>query len=144
MARTTTRVSDPPALGPKWQGLHPVLVRRVLLVHRALLELGFPMVLTDGVRTTEQQQALYAVGRTKPGQIVTQADGVRVKSNHQIKEDGFGWAADNCFLVQGHPSWNDDLPWEAYGACAEAVGLRWGGRWTTMRDRPHLELKDVR
>lgn len=130
------------SLGPKWQGLHPVLVRRLLLVHQAMLALGFPMKLTDGLRTDEEQKALYAIGRRgKPGEkIVTKADGVRIRSNHQAKEDGFGHAADCCFIVDGVPSWDEDLPWTAYGECAKAVGLRWGIRIGTWIDRPHVEL----
>lgn len=123
----------------KWAGLHPVLVRRLLKVHEAMLAIGYPMLLTDGARTVEQQQALYAIGRSKPGKIVTNADGVKVLSNHQIRE-GYGLAADCCFLIDGHPSWDDDLPWQAYGELARAVGLRWGIKVGDWIDRPHVEL----
>lgn len=128
----------------KWENLHPVLVRKLKAVHAAMQAIGFPMMLTDGARTVEQQQALYALGRTKPGKIVTYADGIKEKSNHQLKEDGFGHAADCAFLDQsGRPSWDEDFPWRAYGECAKAVGLRWGGDWTTLVDRPHVELPRV-
>ena len=130
--------------GDKWDGLHPVLVRRLKLVHAAMRELGFPMLLTDGVRSLEQQRTLYALGRTKPGRIVTNADGVHVRSNHQQHEDGFGHAADSCFLVDGRPSWDDALPWPAFGACCQAVGLRWGIKIGATLDRPHAELPEVR
>ncbi len=43
----------------------------------------FDCTITYGVRTTEEQQALYARGRTEPGGIVTNCDGVIAKSNHQ-------------------------------------------------------------
>lgn len=131
-------------MGDRWQGLHPVLIRRLRLVHSAMAALGFPMILTDGMRTEEEQRALYAIGRTKPGRIVTAADGITVRSQHQVKPDGYGYAADCCFLVDGRPSWSDDLPWEAYGACARAVGLRWGIRIGTWIDRPHVELPDIK
>ena len=98
------------------------------------------MVVTDGVRTTAQQVALYAKGRTAPGHIVTHADGVRSRSNHQTKADGFGHAVDCVFLVDGQPSWDLHLPWSLYGAAGEALGLTWGGRFTTLHDFPHLEL----
>lgn len=128
----------------KWTGLHPVLVRRLRLVHAAMAALEFPMLLTDGVRSEAEQRALYAIGRTKPGRIVTNADGVQVRSNHQARGDGFGYAADCCFLVNGRPDWSGHLPWETYGACARAVGLRWGIRVGSWIDRPHVELPDVR
>lgn len=115
-------------------GVDPEVATRVQRVLDAMAALGFPMVVTAGLRTVEQQQALYAQGRTAPGRIVTYADGVRKPSHHQS-----GRAVDCVFLVDGKPSWAEGHPWAAYGACAEAVGLTWGGRWK-MRDLPHVEL----
>ena len=43
----------------------------------------FDCTVVSGNRTTEEQQALYAKGRTSPGGIVTHCDGVRNKSKHQ-------------------------------------------------------------
>jgi len=43
----------------------------------------FDCTVVYGNRTTEEQQALYAQGRTKPGGIVTNCDGVKNKSKHQ-------------------------------------------------------------
>ena len=107
----------------------------------AMLDLGFPMMVTDTLRTKEEQQALYAKGRTKPGPIVTYVDGVTKKSNHQAKEEGgLGRAVDCCFVVDGKPSWDHRLPWKLYGAMAETLGLRWGGSWKTLVDLPHIEL----
>jgi D-alanyl-D-alanine dipeptidase len=115
-------------------GVHPDLAKAVQAMQLAMLALGFELRVTDGLRTTEQQQALYAKGRTAPGSIVTKADGVRVRSNHQS-----GRAVDCCFVVGGQPSWAESHPWALYGAMARALGLRWGGDWQTP-DRPHLEL----
>jgi peptidoglycan L-alanyl-D-glutamate endopeptidase CwlK len=125
--------------------LHPILAAKLARVLAAMDALGFPMRIVSTVRTTDEQQALYAQGRTKPGPIVTNADGVRIKSNHQAKADGFGHAADCAFLDlrTDHPTdvvWDNDLPWSTYGACARAVGLRWGGDFKSIVDRPHVEL----
>ena len=126
--------------------MHPELVDRILRITNAMAVLGFPMLVTDGVRTTAQQQALYAQGRSKPGKIVTYADGVNKKSNHQAKSDGYGHAVDCCFLVDvdgdgvDDPSWSEKHPWVLYGAMARSLGLVWGGDWTTIVDRPHVEL----
>jgi peptidoglycan L-alanyl-D-glutamate endopeptidase CwlK len=122
------------------EGVHPVLTDKVTRMLHALAELGFPMMVTDGVRTLAQQQALYAQGRSKPGKIVTNADGVRVKSNHQPKPDGYGHAVDCCFLVDGKPSWDGTLPWKLYGEMAKALGLSWGGDWKSITDKPHIEM----
>ncbi len=122
----------------KLDGVKPELVAKVQAIIAAMGELGFVMIVTDGVRTTEQQQALYAQGRTKPGPIVTQADGMEHRSNHQAR-GGFGYAVDCCFVVDGKPSWDESLPWVLYGAMAETLGLTWGGGWKHP-DRPHIEL----
>jgi len=108
-------------------------VRRVL---DAMTALGHPMVAYDGRRTLAQQQALYARGRTRPGPVVTQVDGVRVKSRHQV-----GLAVDCAFLGPDGGSLTWDGPWDAYGTCAEVVGLTWGGRWVSLVDRPHVEAR---
>ena len=125
----------------KLAGVHPELAEKVLRILAAMEVLGFEMMVTDGVRTTGQQQALYAQGRTKPGKIVTQLDGVTRRSNHQAKADGFGHAVDCAFLVAGVPSWGEALPWRLYGEMAIALGLVWGGAWVNFKDKPHLEMK---
>jgi peptidoglycan L-alanyl-D-glutamate endopeptidase CwlK len=117
-----------------------VLIDRVSRVFDAMAALGFSMMVTDGVRTEARQRALYAQGRTEPGPIVTKADGIVKKSNHQVKDDGMGHAVDCCFVVDGEPSWDAREPWAAYGACAQAVGLKWGGSWESLHDLPHVEL----
>lgn len=123
----------------KLHGVHPRLVAAVQRIQYAMAELGHSMFVTDGVRTLEQQMALYAQGRSAPGKIVTNADGWRTKSNHQVKADGYGHAVDMCFLLDGKPSWADDHPWDLYGLMAKTLGLSWGGDWKKP-DRPHIEL----
>jgi peptidoglycan L-alanyl-D-glutamate endopeptidase CwlK len=119
-------------------GVDPAVATRVQRVLDAMAALGFPMMVVAGLRTVAEQQALYARGRTAPGRIVTYADGVTKPSHHQS-----GRAVDCVFLADGKPSWAEGHPWAAYGACAEAVGLVWGGRWR-MRDLPHVELPEDR
>jgi peptidoglycan L-alanyl-D-glutamate endopeptidase CwlK len=124
----------------KLHGVHPRLVAAFQRISYAMAELGHPIVVTDGLRTLAQQQALYAQGRTAPGKKVTNADGVRAKSNHQAKDDGLGYAIDCAFLVDGKASWAEHHPWRLYGEAAKSQGLRWGGEFTTIVDRPHIEL----
>lgn len=128
------------------EGVHPALIEKVGRILTAMDALGHPMMVTDGVRSTEAQQRLYAQGRTAPGKIVTFADGVTKKSNHQAKADGFGHAVDCCFLVDidgdgpDDPSWAMTHPWSLYGAMARTLGLRWGGDFVSLRDYPHVEM----
>lgn len=122
--------------------VHPVLVAAVERILTAMAALGFPMLVTDTVRTTAEQQALYQQGRNRPGRIVTNADGVRERSNHQVQLDGYGHAVDCCFLVDGKPTWAEACPWRLYGEAAKALGLRWGGDWPKP-DRPHIEMPEI-
>lgn len=126
-------------MSDKLSGVHPELQVAVPKIIAAMAALGFEMRVTDGLRTLEQQQELFALGRTKPGRIVTRADGVRNPSNHQAKEDGLGHAVDMTFWIDGAPSWADDLQWRLYGEMAKALGLKWGGFWTHP-DKPHIEM----
>jgi peptidoglycan L-alanyl-D-glutamate endopeptidase CwlK len=57
----------------------------------------------------------------------------------------YGLAADCAFLRNGRIVISEKDAWamqgyRLYGAVAEEVGLRWGGRWT-MRDFGHAELR---
>lgn len=119
----------------KLEGVKPELVEKVGRLLDAMAILGHPMRVTDGNRTVEQQQALYAQGRTKPGKIVTYADGVVKKSNHQG-----GRAVDCCF--DDPAPYAEKHPWALFGLAAEALGLKWGGRFQKLVDRPHVELED--
>lgn len=120
--------------------VHPDLKVAVEKILKAMEVLGHPMMVTDTLRTEAEQVALYTQGRTKPGRIVTNVDGVKHQSNHQAHEDGYGHAVDCCFLVNGKPSWDVKLPWQLYGKMAETLGLVWGGSWISLHDLPHVEL----
>ena len=120
----------------KLAGVHPELVEKHARIRAAMQILGFPMLVTDGIRTEAEQRALYEKGRTTAGPTVTDMDGSPLKrSKHQD-----GLAIDACFLDQrAQPTWDLHYPWEAYGECAKALGLVWGGDWK-RRDCPHVEL----
>ena len=142
MPDQSTSITGTPLYPDKLAGVHPKLRNAVLRLLSVMAELGYPMLVTDGVRTDAEQQALYAQGRTAPGPIITHADGVTHRSNHQLHADGTGHAVDCAFLVNGQPSWDDALPWRLYGEAAKALGCTWGGDWQTIKDRPHIEWPD--
>jgi peptidoglycan L-alanyl-D-glutamate endopeptidase CwlK len=122
-------------------GVHPALIDAIREVFDEMAAWGTPMFVVMGVRTQAQQVALYAQGRTAPGHIVTDKDGVVHKSDHQPHADGYGYAVD-CAFTDGDP-FADSHPWQVYGDACEKRGLIWGGRWTTLVDRPHAQLPDV-
>ena len=115
--------------------LEPTFAAKVRTLLRLMAIAGHRMFITaDGARrTTAEQQALYAKGRTAPGDIVTSADGVQRRSKHQD-----GVACDCAFVDTGEGVWAG--PWDMYGSFAEGLGLVWGGRWKRP-DRPHCEMR---
>ena len=125
------------------KGIHPDLV---MVMHEAIKETPIDFTITDGVRTTAQQQALYAKGRTKPGAKVTNADGIKNKSNHQVKSDGYGHAVDLYPYINGKIDFNDthslDIIAKHIKATANHMGISigWGGDWKGAWDKPHFEL----
>lgn len=123
-------------------GVHPNLVK---VIETAIKDSPIDFTVTSGVRTTQQQKDLYAQGRTKPGQIVTKADGVKNKSNHQVKADGLCHAVDICPYVNGKLDWNNTANFKILSAhvlaTAKCLGIKvvWGGVWKFV-DLPHYEL----
>lgn len=97
---------------------------------------GVPVRVAQGNRSIEEQNELYAQGRTKPGKIVTKARGGKSNHNHRIAADLVPEALVN------QPDWDPNSPlWNIIGEEAEALGLDWGGNWKSMVDRPHVQLK---
>lgn len=122
------------------KGVHPDLVK---LMESAIVDCPIDFTITEGVRTVQRQQELYAQGRTKAGAKVTNVDGVRVKSNHQPKADGYGYAVD----IYAYPiNVNDTKNIAVIAAHIKQrakemnISIEWGGDWK-MRDYPHFELK---
>ncbi len=93
---------------------------------------GITMVVTSGLRTYEEQNELYAQGRTTPGNIVTRARGG--ESNHN-----FGLAFDVTEFYDGIPVYESDN-YATVGVLGKNLGLFWGGDWNNL-DEPHFELR---
>ena len=136
----------------KMEKVHPKLVE---VMKAAIENSPYDFRITDGARTAEEQFALYQIGRSKPGRIVTNCDGKRAKSNHQIKSDGFGHAVDIflCGVIE-NGVYRKFTSEEGYDekklkliadhilevAKSKNVNIEWGGNWK-MKDTPHFELK---
>jgi peptidoglycan L-alanyl-D-glutamate endopeptidase CwlK len=107
----------------------------------------FGFLKNGGTRTAEEQRALWMQGRNgNPGKIVTDKDGYDNKSEHQIREDGYGYAGDAVPWHTGAPSWNWEFVFpviKAIGTVAREQGasLRWGGVWD--RKLEELNLDDL-
>lgn len=102
------------------------------LVHKAAQN-GIQIKVISGLRTYEEQDVLYAQGRTKPGDIVTNARGGY--SNHN-----FGIAFD-IGVFEGTKYLPASTKYKAVGALGMDLGLEWGGTWKSMVDEPHFQLR---
>ena len=124
--------------------IHPDLVK---VIKEAIKNSPVDFTITDGLRTTAEQQALYAKGRTVAGTRVTQKNGTTNKSNHQAKGDGLGYAVDLYSFYDGKVQVDDDKKLKVIAEHIKAVAkdlkinIEWGGDWKTFKDYPHFELK---
>ena len=92
---------------------------------------GIDLIVTSTYRDLESQAALYAQGRTAPGNRVTKAGPGRSFHNWRV-------AFDVVPVVNGKAIWDDVNLWTRIGKIGESIGLEWGGSWEFM-DRPHFQ-----
>lgn len=127
----------------KFKELHKEVSARASRVYQDMYRIhGVLMRCTRAYSSFEDQAALYAQGRTKPGRIVTWANAG--DSYHQFKA-----AFDSCFngtdpflieLRRSDPAKAEHL-WSGFGHFCEVHGLQWGGRWADeKRDMPHAQF----
>lgn len=116
--------------------LHPRLQKTIAQLQEECRKEKMTLGIGECFRTVDEQNALYAQGRTKPGAIVTNAQGSSYSSQHQ-----WGIAFDFYKNVSGH-EYDDTLFFNRVGKIGKSLGLGWGGDWTGIIDRPHLYLPD--
>lgn len=97
----------------------------------AEIELNTTLRITQGLRTVAEQNALYEQGRTKPGNIVTNAKGGSSYHN-------YGLAIDVVEMVAGQPNWN--FNYARLKPISDRFGITWGGTFKSIVDRPHFEI----
>lgn len=122
--------------------LHPQLDYKLGLLLKKCEKKGIYLIVTEGFRSKEQQDKLYAKGRTAPGNIVTNARGSSESSQHQW---GIAFDVAMKYDVDGDGKVTDDT-WNAKGfqrvaKIAKSIGLGWGGDWNSFKDTPHFYLK---
>ena len=134
-----------PALPPAPLHFHALSEKRLTAVNPLLAErgrtmldrcaqAGLELLVTQGLRTWVEQDALFAQGRTAPGKIVTNARGGESYHN-------FGLAFDILVLdAMGKAEWDPAHPgWDQAATVGKSLGLEWGGDWLTIKDRPHFQ-----
>lgn len=117
--------------------LHPKLQKKIEKFLAKCEKEGYKVRITECLRTKEEQDALYAQGRSKPGAIVTNAKGSSYQSMHQ-----WGVAFDICRNDSKGPYYDKDGFFDKVGKIGQSVGLEWGGSWKSIKDKPHFQLPD--
>ena len=116
---------------------HPKLIDLSKKLVSACRGQGLIIGIGESFRTKEEQDALYAKGRTAPGNIVTNAKGSSYSSHHQ-----WGTAFD-IYRNDGKGVYTDgDGFFKKVGKIGKSIGLEWGGDWKSPVDKPHFQLPD--
>ena len=123
-----------PAQERVWKGVHPDLREKIEAIQEVMEAEGFDLRRLEGYRSPERQAVLLA-----------SASGVTSVGAWSSCHN-YGLALDAAIYVNGKPSWNLGDPhviagYERFGELAEILGLNWGGRWTSPKDYPHVEMR---
>ena len=116
--------------------LHPWLDYKLSKLLKACEKKGIYLIITEGFRTKAYQDELYAKGRTKPGEIVTNAKGSTYSSQHM-------WGVAFDIAINDSKLLYDVATIKKVASIAKSkgVGLGWGGDWKSFQDTPHFYLK---
>lgn len=127
------------------KALHPDLQKKYAQLIKLCSKKGIKIGVAECLRTKAEQDALYIKGRTAPGKIVTNAKGSSYSSMHQ-------WGVAFDFYLKMDIDRDGQISDDAYnnakkmfnqvGALAKSIGLEWGGDWKSIKDLPHIQLKD--
>jgi peptidoglycan L-alanyl-D-glutamate endopeptidase CwlK len=115
--------------------LHPRLQQKVAQLKEACIKAGLAIGIGDCYRSSAEQDALYAQGRSTPGNEVTNAKGGYSQHNWGIAFD--------FYRNDGTGAYNESGQFfEKVGAVGKSLDLGWGGDWTSIKDKPHFYLPD--
>jgi len=131
--------------------LHPAIREEVMSEITNLEEKVFPKTvkirIVQSLRTIDEQNALYAQGRTAPGPVVTNAKGGTSFHNYGLAFDfavmydkdnngtyeALSWDINYDFDKDGKKDWQEIVqPFKQ-------LGYSWGGDWKSFQDNPHIE-----
>ena len=98
---------------------------------------GITIEVISGLRSWQQQAALYAQGRTKPGRIVTKARPGSSWHNYGLAID-LGLFAGGKYLDEAAPARAERI-YRELGALAVSQGLEWAGNWKSFPEGPHFQ-----
>jgi peptidoglycan LD-endopeptidase CwlK len=100
-------------------------------------------IITNGFRPVEEQKKLYEQGRSLPGKIITNCDGIKNKSKHNYyPSKAFDFAA----IVDGQVTWDEHYYINIGNHIKNTakhlgINIEYGGDWEKFKDYPHVQLK---
>ena len=127
--------------------LDPVLQPLAQKFIETCKESGITVILTETYRSSADQDADYAKGRTTDGGIITNARGGQ--SPHNCTTD-IGAPASKAFdfaiiADNGRLDWDaSDAAWTTAISIGESLGLVSGSTWHSIKDWPHFELPNFK
>jgi peptidoglycan L-alanyl-D-glutamate endopeptidase CwlK len=122
--------------------VNPTLADKVRAAAAALEPSGIYLLVVSGLRTADEQNALYAIGRTveldrKP---VTNAKAGQSMHNYGLAVD----VAPYVTGESGQINWNEGTPqFQSMVTAIKAQGLAWGGDWVHFKDYDHFQISSV-
>lgn len=120
----------------KLEDLHPLVQAKARLMIEKCRQAGIDLMVTSTYRDLASQDALYAQGRTVPGNRVTNARAGQSFHNYRV-------AFDVVPVINGKPCWDTSGPsgqmWQQVGAIGKSCGLQWAGDWKTFPEFPHFQ-----
>lgn len=125
--------------------LHPRMRPLVDLFLSRVANHDIDLLVTCTWRSSKEQAALYAQGRTTPGKIVTNAKPGQSMHNFSAGGKPASLAIDVVPLLHGKPVWDSGDPlWKHLGEIGQEIGLEWAGSWKHMREYPHFQHPHAR
>lgn len=123
-------------------GLHPAVAESEGVLVRMVARRGIEVVITHGYRSVEEQDALFAQGRSSSGNIVTNARGGESYHNYGLAIDFALRTPDGDIVwdMERDDNGNGKADWMEVVDLAKELGFTWGGDWTNFPDYPHLQM----
>lgn len=120
---------------------------------------GINLIISQTLRSMETQDAYYAQGRetlesvnakrkkAKLAPIKTIENKIVTNAKPGASPHNYGLAWDFVPIVNGKPDWNNLALFKKCGEIAkklnfEGYTLEWGGDFKTIKDYPHIQLKN--
>jgi len=117
--------------------LYPDVEDRFYMVWQDYYKLhGKELKVSEAVRTFARQEELYNKGRSTPGPIVTYSKPGWSFHQYALAIDVF-FEGKDPYLEKDEKF---EFYWKEYGRIAESHGFVWGGHFSGLKDRPHIQL----